>query len=51
MVAIIPTASSIPEKMGKKCVKVSKELGLKNIELVSINSGEDIENKNYSELL
>lgn len=41
LIVIIPTATSLPEEMGKEYTKVFKKLGLNNIEVLDIRSRQD----------
>lgn len=38
LVVVVPTASTIPEEMAKEYIKVLKELGVKNVEVLDIRT-------------
>ncbi|WP_439882264.1 cyanophycinase [Pontibacter sp. MBLB2868] len=48
-VVVIPTASTIPDKMAKEYVKVFSELGVTNIEVLDIRSRDDVNDKKHWE--
>ncbi len=41
LIAILPTASSIPEEMGKDYVEVFQKLGMNNLEVINIKSRQE----------
>jgi cyanophycinase len=51
LVAVIPTASSIPEEMGDTYRKVFGKLGIKRVEILDIRNRTDASNGKYLEIL
>jgi cyanophycinase len=50
-IVVIPTASSIPEEVGKNYIKAFSKLGCSNIEVVNIRNQEDSEKPEFIDLL
>ncbi|WP_276497015.1 cyanophycinase [Pontibacter litorisediminis] len=50
-VAVIPTASNIPDVMGKEYTRVLKELGVSNVEVLDIRSRDDAREQHYYEIV
>ncbi len=51
LVAVFPTASSIPEEMGKDYQEVFKKLGVNRVEVLDIRTRRDADNPRYLELV
>ncbi|MCC9169132.1 cyanophycinase [Pontibacter harenae] len=51
MVAIVPTASSLPDEMVKDYTQVFKELGIENIEVLNISNRTDVKDPAYLDIV
>ncbi|MCX2740854.1 cyanophycinase [Pontibacter anaerobius] len=51
LVAVIPTASSIPEEMGREYIKVFKNLGIKRVEVLDIRSRDDANDPSHYDVI
>ena len=51
VVALLPTASSIPEEVSKEYLRVFHELGIKKVEVLDIRSREDCNNEDYLKVI
>ena len=51
LVAIIPTASTVPEELAREYVKVFRDLGIKNIEVISITDRRGGEDPAYCDII
>ncbi len=51
LVAVLPTASSIPEEMGQDYREVFKKLGINRIEVLDIRTRQDANNPRYLEIV
>lgn len=50
-IAIIPTASTVPEEISKDYITVFKKLGINNLDVVDIRSREDVFKKEYLDII
>ncbi|TXK49821.1 cyanophycinase [Pontibacter qinzhouensis] len=51
LVAIVPTASTVPDEIAKDYQAVFTELGVKNLEIIDIRARKDAYNETYCEIL
>ncbi|MFT2011252.1 cyanophycinase [Pontibacter sp. 13R65] len=51
MVAIVPTASTLPEELAKEYKEVLRDLGVNNMEVIDVRSRADARSEEYCEIL